>query len=542
MRHIMGPIGSDVMSDVMSSMSLSELASMSMAWMTTSLMVGAGLAVIATMAHHLARRALPARFIWAASLAATLMVTLLLPARMTTARGDVTLPATSITAPVTHDDPAADSWSDRVVRFTSTALTRTQRGIRTTAATSAELVSSAPRAAQWMVVLAWPLTTITLLGLFGLSYRRQSRALARASRVDVHGVAVHVGDVNGPVVLGLRAPRIVVPAWLIARDHDEQRLVVQHEQSHIEARDPLLLIAACATAILLPWNAAVWFMLSQLRLAIELDCDARVLAHGISARRYGELLIDLSAQPSLLGNPARMPISATAFSYRASHLERRLRTMTARSTRFLFLRRASVAALGGAALLAACRAELPTSAELQSMDVILAERRVAQVTTIEEASTEYFVDGTRVDRAEATKLTADRIASIDVRKADGRAHSVYVVTVDGHSKASTATERERAPGSAFTIRSDSLPVILEARPGATRTSGEVLREGPRLIAGSNKPFDGLVVIDGERRTRDALAKIDPGTIVSVEVVKGQAAIDQYGQDGANGVIRVSTKK
>lgn len=538
MRHIL--------SDVMSDMSLSALASMSMAWMTTSFMVGAGLAVIATLAHHLARRALPSRFIWAASLVITLGVTLLLPARMTTSRSDVTLPAASITAHVTNEDPFARSWSDRFVTLASAALTRTELGIRAVATTSADLVASAPPTAQWMVVLAWPLTTLTLLGLFGLSYRRQAGALARASRVDLHGVAVHVGDVNGPVVLGLRTPRIAVPAWLLSRDHDEQRLVVQHEQSHIEARDPQLLIAACITAILLPWNAAVWFMLSRLRLAIELDCDARVLARGISARRYGELLIDLSAQPSLLGNPARMPISATAFSYRASHLERRLRTMTARSTRFLFLRRASVATLGGAALLAACRAELPTSAELQAMDVTLAEQRVARVSPIDEASTEYFVNGTRVDRAEATKLTADRIATIDVHKTDGGTHRVYVVTADGRDKASAVTELTRAPRTPFITRGDSLPVILEARTAVAETPaqtvGEMRREGPRLVTGSNKPFDGLVLVDGERRTRDALAKIDPNTIVSVEVVKGAAAIDQYGPDGANGVIRISTKK
>lgn len=215
--------------------------------------------------------------------------------------------------------------------------------------------------------------------------------------------------------------------------------------------------------------------------------------------------------------------------------------MTARSTRFLFLRRASVAALGGVALLAACRAELPTSAELQAMDVASAEQRVGRVTTIDEASTEYFVDGKQVDRTEATKLTADRIASIDVRKVEGGTHRVYVVTDgvnNGRGTASSASGsapilEERGVKTAF-IRQDSLPVILQERVAARTES--------RIVARSNKSFDGLILIDGERATQEVLAKISPNAIQSVEVVKGQAAIDQYGQDGANGVIRVSTKK
>jgi TonB-dependent SusC/RagA subfamily outer membrane receptor len=39
-----------------------------------------------------------------------------------------------------------------------------------------------------------------------------------------------------------------------------------------------------------------------------------------------------------------------------------------------------------------------------------------------------------------------------------------------------------------------------------------------------------------------LADIDPAAIESIEVLKGAAAIRQYGQDATNGVIQVTTKK
>ena len=48
------------------------------------------------------------------------------------------------------------------------------------------------------------------------------------------------------------------------------------EASH--GRDPLVLHAAALLALVTPWNLALWWLNRRLRLAVELDCDARVLA------------------------------------------------------------------------------------------------------------------------------------------------------------------------------------------------------------------------------------------------------------------------
>jgi TonB-dependent SusC/RagA subfamily outer membrane receptor len=61
----------------------------------------------------------------------------------------------------------------------------------------------------------------------------------------------------------------------------------------------------------------------------------------------------------------------------------------------------------------------------------------------------------------------------------------------------------------------------------------------------------MVIINGVRMERcDApagselspLGGVDPAAIETVEVIKGAAAAKQYGADGANGVIEVTTKK
>src|SRR5215213_4430185 len=106
----------------------------------------------------------------------------------------------------------------------------------------------------------------------------------RAAEVD--GVPVLVSRDVGPAVVGLFRSRIVLPAWALAADEEARRLVLEHEREHVNAGDPRLLAAAFLFAALTPWNPAAWWQLRRLRLAVEVDCDARVLGGGGDVRAY----------------------------------------------------------------------------------------------------------------------------------------------------------------------------------------------------------------------------------------------------------------
>jgi TonB-dependent SusC/RagA subfamily outer membrane receptor len=59
---------------------------------------------------------------------------------------------------------------------------------------------------------------------------------------------------------------------------------------------------------------------------------------------------------------------------------------------------------------------------------------------------------------------------------------------------------------------------------------------------TNKPpFTGLVFIDGVRVPASRVDSLDRKEIESVEVLKGAAAVTQYGPDAANGVILIKRK-
>ena len=107
--------------------------------------------------------------------------------------------------------------------------------------------------------------------------------------------------------------------------------------------------------MLTPWNPALWWQLRRLRLAVEADCDARVLRRRADVRAYGSVLLEVGRRASR-GRLA----AAAAFAEPVSTLERRIRIMTAPRVRRPLLRAAGLGALAAALAVAACEAPAPT--------------------------------------------------------------------------------------------------------------------------------------------------------------------------------------
>ena len=105
--------------------------------------------------------------------------------------------------------------------------------------------------------------------------------------------------------------------------------MLDHEREHVTARDPTVLQAAALIAVLMPWNVVTWWLLRRLRLAVELDCDARVLAAGRDSRAYGNLLLDVCARRVRSG-----VVLSPALFERTSSLARRIMAMQPVRPRF----------------------------------------------------------------------------------------------------------------------------------------------------------------------------------------------------------------
>lgn len=202
----------------------------------------------------------------------------------------------------------------------------------------------------------WIVGSGVVLILFALICLRLRRLRATWETRDVCGEAVLRSDRFGPAVVGLIRSRIVLPSWAFGLGERELEMVVLHEREHVRARDPMLLTAGLLLAAFSPWNPAVWWSLARLRLAVEGDCDRRVLARGTSARSYARLLLTVAAGCRRTPDPASALI-------RGGHsvIERRL-MMIKTATRKPRIRASILTAAAGLGLFAlACDTPVPQS-------------------------------------------------------------------------------------------------------------------------------------------------------------------------------------
>ncbi|RYG38327.1 MAG: hypothetical protein EON93_02220 [Burkholderiales bacterium] len=98
---------------------------------------------------------------------------------------------------------------------------------------------------------------------------------------------------SGPVVLGVLRPRVVLPSDFEARfSCDEQRLVLEHEQTHCRAGDQLINLGAAILRCICWFNPLMHVAVRYLRLDQELACDAAVIARRPQSRRtYAEAML-----------------------------------------------------------------------------------------------------------------------------------------------------------------------------------------------------------------------------------------------------------
>jgi len=131
---------------------------------------------------------------------------------------------------------------------------------------------------------------------------------------------VTLTETLGPATTGVWRPRVLLPRWVLALPAERRRYVVRHEEEHRRARDATLLTVAAVLVALMPWNVPLWWHLRRLRLAVEMDCDRRVVATLGDAVGYAELLLDVAAaasraprlQPALLGGSGMLERRLTA--------------------------------------------------------------------------------------------------------------------------------------------------------------------------------------------------------------------------------------
>jgi len=297
-----------------------------------------GLAALAL--EHTARLwARPRRFVWALTIAVSLLVPLaglMIPGAPTPHR--VAPESVRIGALVARPVPTGRVPSVRV----SSALSKI-----------GPLVAAMNRP----LLLLWGGASLALaLGLLraGIGLRRRARGW-RATVVD--GTEVLVAPDIGPAVVRLGGLRVVLPEWALSAEPAARSLMLLHENEHCRARDPDLLLGATVALMLVPWVLPLWWQVRRLQLAVETDCDRRVMRAGADAHAYGVLLLSVGAR-----SPRQPLLAPTAFSEERSLLERRIEAMTSPSSKRRLVRTALAMGVGALSVAAACVTPRPAVA------------------------------------------------------------------------------------------------------------------------------------------------------------------------------------
>jgi len=275
-------------------------------WMVYALVVG-GLVTIAALAldRALAARGRATRGVWVVAIALSVLIPIV-----------GAIPGGVLTR----------SASRQIVPFTIT-VAAPQAIVITGGSTSRAAIVSRALFALWGAASA---LLLLRLALATRSLRRMQRQW-RPGQVD--GVPVRLSLDVGPAVIGLGPMHVVLPEWILSLDTPHRALVLRHEQEHREARDPYLLLGSAVAVALMPWNPALWIQSERLRLAIEMDCDARVLRAHPTPERYGLLMLTIAQRRSIAP-----PLFAPMLSEPTSHLERRIVAMRSSSHRLTRLR------------------------------------------------------------------------------------------------------------------------------------------------------------------------------------------------------------
>lgn len=539
--------------------------------MTTWLLCTLAFSGLAALGAHLIEAALPVgwprRAVWTGAVVLSVGV----PALALLSNG--AWPAGLLPQAAAVDLSVLESFSGDVVTASAPVVSETSSKVDPAAAIRA----------------GWLLLSMLVLTGYAAVWLRFMGAVGEWRRARLCQQPVRVSLATGPAVFGVRRPTIVVPTWVLSAAPSVQRMIMLHEAEHARARDHVLLALTPLAVIAMPWNLPLWWQLHRMRLAIEVDCDTRVLRRGVAVHDYGTLLIDIASRSRY------MPASLAALAEPRSLLERRILAM---STRTPHSRTRAALLLAAAALLFTTAFETFTvmtppaaaftttafmtdhtnAGDVNSGDAVALDRVLATAAVdtplvvingeiISADRVEARLQGVEILRFEVVKAddamdrfgarAADGVIMITTSRADAatrRAAGVEEVRAAG-AGGGTAIYREvratGATGSGATATVERVPVTVRRVDRDTvliHAMGDTVQfNATRVIVRSAgdtaAALQPLMIVDGIFMGPNfGPGNLDPNSIERIEVIKGPAAIKLYGSRAANGVVQITTKK
>lgn len=354
---------------------------------------------------------------------------------------------------------------------------------------------------------------------------------------------------------------IVISKSDYAESGDE---ILTHERAHISYKHSLDLIVAEAVKIIHWFNPAAYLLKRELQNIHEYQADEAVIQHGIDAKKYQLLLIKKAVGDRLY---------SMANSFNQSKLKNRITMISKKKSqkkaalKALFLIPLSMFAVVAFATEEVSAVLAPVS-EVKVTDFIKSDTIKAKMTRIvvnklelDETDTAnikknakvfiYNID-TVINDSRVKVNTNVKVARFNAKSGDT---TNVIVFVDGVEKDKEMIN-QIDPDEISEVRVLKGEKAIEQYGGrakdgiiiiTTKYSEKIGGEEAKIVEKvvvkmSDNDAKPLYVIDGVVQEGENLDKIDPKSISSIDVLKGEAATKLYGEKGKNGVILITLKK
>lgn len=344
-------------------------------------------------------------------------------------------------------------------------------------------------------------------------------------------VRCHLSDrANEVMTLGFWSPVIVFPVALVNDLSPEMaRTILLHEIAHLRAWDHWLNYPQQLLKTFFFYHPAAHALCHLIDREREHRCDDWVAARCPDRRTYATALVTVARTSLYPKNTLAMSASKTPFSARIQRLfhgEAPRRGHFAFA--FLFLGLLGIGHLSFTTL----------GADAGAVDCLEEQGKdTAQPTP---PAVEPVVPPTE----HVYEITPDELADM-VTDVPDPYYGLLVNTVPAgssksiRSKSCTSVAVDALPSAAAPVLQATLELPEMTLVKDTIVPPAKEEESLRLKGASTAP---LYIIDGVAMEFGSTNEIDPDDIKEITIVKGQSALDSYGEAGVNGVILITMKK
>ena len=308
----------------------------------------------------------------------------------------------------------------------------------------------------------------------------------------------------------------------LSSEHGQK--IFQHELAHIKQKhtyDRLF----CQLAASIAWfNPFHWLISKELQNIHEFIADREAIQSG-DIQDFAKMLLQAHYGNEFL-NPSH--------SFYYSSLKRRIMLLTtSQNPKFAYLRRVAVLPIAACALILCSiqiQAQVKKAKKVAKTDFLVSIQPDSTIFSDPKTGKKVFAVATR----DMPPPPAPASVPSPPTPPENPSKFVKVISVDSNNFEFKST-----------INGKVVTVTAQKVSNGTKVNGKpisVKADSVAFVSVPSEKIKALIVIDGTIVKDLDLNKINPQTIESMNVLKGEKANEKYGKNGANGVIEIITKK